>query len=241
MTLTPTKTLAVSALALTTAINASALTLTGNGLQTQLQGTLGSVDVMSTGDYVGNTGYLGANGIVSPAPQINGRRVQYDMHNKIKNGDIFHFTVWYEQGIEVLGAGVPGGYISENGVVTDWLNSNYMMRFDNGYGNYHYELFNGGQWAVEYNPDNIKWILFGEGMPGGSAIGRTDVGNKGPRFSILFPEDVSLELQDAVVFGNNRSATGQVLSATSAVPVPAAAWLFGSALLGLTAVGRKRK
>jgi hypothetical protein len=32
-----------------------------------------------------------------------------------------------------------------------------------------------------------------------------------------------------------------MLAAPSAVPVPAAAWLFGSALLGLAGVSRKRK
>ncbi len=40
---------------------------------------------------------------------------------------------------------------------------------------------------------------------------------------------------------NNGALTVTVGSAVSAVPVPAAAWLFGSALVGLAGIGRKRQ
>ena len=39
----------------------------------------------------------------------------------------------------------------------------------------------------------------------------------------------------------NPAHVNMSLTATSAVPVPAAAWLFGSALVGLAGIGRKRK
>jgi len=234
-------TLAVAIIAASTSLSGAALTLTGNGIATQLNGTTGTVDVVSIDDQVGNTAYLGQNGVVNNAPFIEGTRVQYDLFNHCLNEDIFSYTVYYEQGVDVLGAGVPSEYIDKFGVVSDWSASNYMMRFDKGYGVYDYELLNGGQWAVEYNPDNIKWILFGNGFEGGTATGRTDLGTAIPTFSILFPESVNLELQRAVVAGNNKSSAGLVLSATSPVPVPAAAWLFGSAIIGLAGVGRKRR
>jgi len=41
--------------------------------------------------------------------------------------------------------------------------------------------------------------------------------------------------------GDMWSTSDYSLTPTSAVPVPAAAWLFGSALVGLAGVGRKRK
>jgi hypothetical protein len=45
------------------------------------------------------------------------------------------------------------------------------------------------------------------------------------------------------LFGNSAGLflEGSVSAAPSAVPVPAAAWLFGSALVGLAGIGRKRK
>lgn len=232
--------LSLAAVLVASSLSSHALMLTGNGAATQLLGTLGTVDVVSLDDQASSTGYLGANGIVNNADPIPVTRVQYDLLSHIDNGDIFSFTVYYEEGIEVVGAGVAAEYIDQAGVSHDWLASNYSMHFDQGYGVYDYELQNGGQWAVEYNPDNIKWILFGDGFAGGNATGRTDLGSAIPTFRILFPQSVELEMQRALVAGNNLAADGHVLSAVSSVPVPAAAWLFGSALLGLSAVGRKR-
>ncbi|MEH6593274.1 MAG: VPLPA-CTERM sorting domain-containing protein [Halioglobus sp.] len=44
-----------------------------------------------------------------------------------------------------------------------------------------------------------------------------------------------------VIFGNDIAQGTGSFVAPSAVPVPAAAWLFGSALVGLVGVGRRRK
>jgi hypothetical protein len=44
-----------------------------------------------------------------------------------------------------------------------------------------------------------------------------------------------------IALDNSLSGNGNTVIFTSAVPVPAAAWLFGSALVGLAGVGRKRK
>jgi hypothetical protein len=43
------------------------------------------------------------------------------------------------------------------------------------------------------------------------------------------------------IFGNDVAQGTGAFEAVAAVPVPAAAWLFGSALLGLVGVGRRRK
>lgn len=44
-----------------------------------------------------------------------------------------------------------------------------------------------------------------------------------------------------ILLGNGPDLDYFTMTFTSAVPVPAAAWLFGSALVGLAGVGRKRK
>jgi hypothetical protein len=45
----------------------------------------------------------------------------------------------------------------------------------------------------------------------------------------------------AINFLSTSGSTGYSLNSVEAVPVPAAAWLFGSALIGLAGIGRKRK
>lgn len=54
--------------------------------------------------------------------------------------------------------------------------------------------------------------------------------------------DFNTNTWTAYVVSGSDGSLEQIASGTlSAVPVPAAAWLFGSALVGLTAVGRKRR
>jgi hypothetical protein len=48
-------------------------------------------------------------------------------------------------------------------------------------------------------------------------------------------------LQITEVSASNTSVYVYELAQVNPVPVPAAAWLFGSALVGLAGVGRKRK
>jgi hypothetical protein len=224
--------------------HASALVLNGYGEASQLNGSLGSVDVRSSSDVVGWNAYLGAGGIVPMEGTATVQRVQYSMLNTQGNGDIFQYSVYFEPGTEVLGAGVPLRYIDDNGQLGSWNGLAYSMLFDKGYGFYDYQLLNGGQWGVDYQIDHITWVLFGNGFADGTAIGQTDKGSASPRFSILFPEGTELGWQRASVFGNNLSAAGQVLSAIAAtpeVPVPAAAWLMGSGLIGLAGIARRRR
>ena len=41
--------------------------------------------------------------------------------------------------------------------------------------------------------------------------------------------------------GSNRLPAGRLVLDTTVVPIPAAAWLFGSALLGLVGISRRKK
>ena len=66
-----------------------------------------------------------------------------------------------------------------------------------------------------------------------------------PTFNVNIPIAISINgdgtgsvLADAGALG---TASGPLTYTTSAVPVPAAAWLFGSGLIGLAGIGRSRK
>ena len=58
----------------------------------------------------------------------------------------------------------------------------------------------------------------------------------------VYALEFSLSSSDVGAFGMNTPAYFAIdnLTAVSAVPVPAAVWLFGSGLLGLVAVARRR-
>jgi hypothetical protein len=56
-------------------------------------------------------------------------------------------------------------------------------------------------------------------------------------FGTFLPVDVDLTVE----FVSPSGGTGYIMSDAAAVPVPAAAWLFGSAILGLAGVSRRRK
>jgi hypothetical protein len=60
---------------------------------------------------------------------------------------------------------------------------------------------------------------------------------------ILDPNNTFAEISHdfQIEFASTSGGTGYALTSVAAVPVPAAAWLFGSALVGLVGVGRRRK
>ncbi len=66
-------------------------------------------------------------------------------------------------------------------------------------------------------------------------------------FSFLFGVFTPYDITTSISFVSTTGGTGYLLSGegtagpAAAVPVPAAAWLFGSALVGLAGIGRKRK
>jgi len=76
---------------------------------------------------------------------------------------------------------------------------------------------------------------------GGSAILLREAGNSG-FFGILSTDGDSIQhLQELGAEIWNGSSTLDNVTIVSAVPVPAAAWLFGSGLVGLVGVARRRK
>ena len=55
--------------------------------------------------------------------------------------------------------------------------------------------------------------------------------------SVITPEN----LGDYEVFREGNSEVGIYMVRTSAVPIPAAVWLFGSGLIGLVGMARRKK
>jgi hypothetical protein len=93
--------------------------------------------------------------------------------------------------------------------------------------------------------DLDEGAIFGTGWRqlGGSIYGET--GSSVLAFSFDFTADAgtSLLISGSYTDSNFDDATisSSTLASVSAVPVPAAVWLFGSGLLGLIGVSRKRK
>ncbi|MHB8348269.1 MAG: hypothetical protein ACYDHM_14075 [Acidiferrobacterales bacterium] len=230
----------VLGLALVMAQSAQALSLT-RGTPTTLTGTLGNVEVNYVSDNPTLTGYLGPSGIVTGV-NIPETRVQYDLLNMAGNGSILNYTVDYSPGTNVLGAMEATGYYDSAGVEHSWNGAAYTTLFDKGYGTYNYNqaLF-GSLWTIDYQPDHVTWSTSGNNFPADAASGETNFGFN-PTFSLDFAQGTLLGLQPAnvtglLVTGGPSSSTGMVLSA---VPIPGAAWLFGSGLIGLICLARRK-
>jgi hypothetical protein len=80
------------------------------------------------------------------------------------------------------------------------------------------------------------------GLSGDQAIARLNFTlNNGPSATISMNAAVSGGTWSSFESGNfTNTYSGATVNATSAVPVPAAVWLFGSGLLGLAGVARRR-
>ena len=85
--------------------------------------------------------------------------------------------------------------------------------------------------GAEYDRGFGYWTDgFGEVEQSPIAAGTTQDG-------FLFYSDTNLPISSWMVYG----ADSIIATNNTVVPVPAAAWLFGSALLGLAGIGRKRR
>ena len=88
------------------------------------------------------------------------------------------------------------------------------------------------------------YTLFIDGTPVGTATYTPSIPDPNAPLLIGTAEDGHPErvfrgaLDDLRIY--NRALSASEISQLSAVPVPAAAWLFGSALLGLAGIGRRR-
>ena len=233
-----------SVLLFSTSFSANSITL-DRGTETHLNGTLGDVQVNYVDDNASLTGYLSSGGLVTNATPIPIKRVQYDLLNNIGNGSIFTFRVDYTPGTTVIGAADPQGFYQGDGIKqTYWGGIAYTTLFDSGFGVYDYNATGfGGEWTIDYQPDHVTWNQLGNGFFNDTATGLTNFGFN-PSFSLAFAPDTILGLMPAEVTGRAVTgapvlANGRVLS--SVVPVPAAVWLFGSGLIGLIGVARRKK
>jgi len=234
-----------SLLLFSASFSVSALTLQ-RGTETHLTGTLGDVQVNYVDDTATLTGYLDSTGLVTGVnPGIPEKRVQYDLLNNAGNGSIFTFRVDYTPGTTVIGASDPQGFYESDGTDQNyWGGEAYTTLFDSGFGVYSYNVANGGEWEIDYQSDHVTWTQLGNGFFADTATGLTEFGFN-TTFALSFAPDTTLGLMPAVVTGNlvtgaPVSASGMVLSAVPAIPVPAAVWLFGSGLLGLIGVARRK-
>ncbi len=237
------KTSLSSVLLFSASFSANSITL-NRGTETHLTGTLGDVQVNYVDDAPSLTGYLSSGGLVTNAPPIAIKRVQYDLLNNPGNGSIFSYRVDYAIGTTVIGASDPQGFYESDGTKqTYWGGLAYSTLFDNGFGEYDYNTNNGGEWTIDFQADHVTWNHIGNGFFADTATGSTNFGFN-PTFSLDFAADTTLGLRYAEVTGRDVTgapvfSSGMVLS--SVVPVPAAVWLFGSGLIGLLGVARHKK
>jgi len=158
---------------------------------------------------------------------------------------------------------IPSGFWIANGPNSQWIapdpNQNFSGLGDSP-GSYVYRLtFNlagfdsttasiAGQWAVDDIGQDIKVNGVSTGQITGSGISQSNF-NTFHSFTINsgFAAGINtldfLVLNDPNNFGLNPTGLRvEFLSATaSPVPVPVAAWLFGSGLMGLAAVARRKR
>jgi len=91
---------------------------------------------------------------------------------------------------------------------------------------------------------NAQVSMFGTGVPGVAAVARSDPFAGPPSFmdaSTLGSFTIELGPGGFTQFQTEVWTIGNAFSDPSVVPIPAAAWLFGSGLLGLVGVARRKK
>lgn len=96
-----------------------------------------------------------------------------------------------------------------------------------------------GAFAVELNPNNFGHPLFAVKVYDSllNVVFNSGIANSLDKaFTLSFLANSPLFIE---VIGST-SASGQLSVSVNAVPVPAAVWLFGSALMGLTGIKRRK-
>ena len=87
---------------------------------------------------------------------------------------------------------------------------------------------------VTFAPDVIDTAQFNDHLTGGAGADTMTGGADSDSYFVDNTGDVIVELAAG-------GTTDVVRLSVTAVPIPAAAWLFGSAILGLVGVARRRK
>jgi hypothetical protein len=95
--------------------------------------------------------------------------------------------------------------------------------------------------SASYDPDGVSifWSWMFVSVPAGSIAALSDPNSPAPSFIPDVAGDYDLEL--IVNDGFDDSAPDFVTISATVVPVPPAVWLFGSGLLGLVGIARRRK
>ena len=97
-------------------------------------------------------------------------------------------------------------------------------------------LFSGNIASFTWDDGVYTDVFFAEGAGGASSELLTAVGGSGGGFTYI---GFALEAYDGEVISTDFLAT-QTSKSVPEVPIPAAAWLFGSGLLGLVGVARRK-
>ncbi|MGB5398540.1 MAG: hypothetical protein WBN96_15445 [Gammaproteobacteria bacterium] len=209
------------------------------------------------------TGGLGAQSYAVNGQDTNGNWLGSLAITEVDMFDTLYFTVpagTYSQGVDVVANGWVNGSLSRIGTVGGTASSSFVAEFGAGSTYSFDEVINRineeTDWSISDNftlsqtlvapgttltSDEIFsrriWISFGaqasltastlDAVASGSVYANSDFFNSARISSIQTPGGVTW-----------TSASGVFLSA---VPVPAAIWLFGSGLLGLIGVARRNK
>jgi hypothetical protein len=218
------KLLLAAAVAATVSTGAQAVGVTSNVTGAQL--FLGFGDVLQTG---GVTAPITIGGDTVTGITFGGQAV-------FNSGPDVRITFDLQDGAR-QGANGAGGTVFSGGTIN--------IETDTGAGFTSYAV-------VDASVDNIAFLSGVDGhlqpVPTQTTAGLVidDAGNGtlgGLWDAAFFGTNFNNAISAVSLFGNSAGLflEGSVSAAPSAVPVPAAAWLFGSALVGLAGIGRKRK
>jgi len=95
----------------------------------------------------------------------------------------------------------------------------------------------GGLWAGSFGGGTWLWDNQHIGFSGGELMSFISI----DEFNPIDGQPIVTAFSNAEWMVNPTSGTVSYVGEVSAVPVPAAVWLFGSGLLGLVGIGRRRK
>jgi hypothetical protein len=225
------KLLLAAAVAATVSTGAQAVGVTSNVTGAQL--FLGFVDVLQTG---GVTAPITIGGDTVTGITFGGQAV-------FNSGPDVRITFDLQDGAR-QGANGAGGTIFSGGTIN--------IETDTGTGYASYAVVDASDADGQGIGTNIAFLSGVDGhlqpVPTQTTAGLVidDAGNGtlgGLWDAAFFGTNFNNAISAVSLFGNSAGLflEGSVSAAPSAVPVPAAAWLFGSALVGLAGIGRKRK
>jgi hypothetical protein len=111
-----------------------------------------------------------------------------------------------------------------------------------GSGYFNDQGFNTADFTLELRLDNV-WtqIWTQEGDTGNADTALSTIAPPAISFALASLDGIRLSVDPVLDFGYLSVDSTQFSFSASAVPVPAAIWLFGTALIGLVGFGKRRK